>query len=159
MISNNNSILNQAMKYIGRKIKQSTYRKYLKYMVNKKYKVLDQLTRKEKAIYKMVKAALSDDNNKLTIAPISGTKYINMPDEEMFIILGDRKVIATNHKFYYDFDVSIILSDYLVERFNRILENECRQMEKEMTCNIEAGLLEIANRINKKILENGNTIC
>lgn len=148
----------EIFEYILRKIKQLTYRQVLKAKVRKRIKQIAKLSRKEQAILRMVKSAMADKFNKLTVAPISGTKYITMLDEDMYVILGQQRVIITNHKFFYDFDVSINLSEYLVDRFDRILEHECNQMEKEIVGNVEMGLNEIANKIDKKIIDNGGTV-
>lgn len=143
--------MKKLLKYIGRKLKHATIRRAIKFKVRQRQRAMQRLNERESTVARIVKAALADRNNILMVAPISGTKYIKMPDEGMFIIIGGSNVIISNHKFYYDIDLSMTLSDYLVDRFNRILERQRNSMEREMLSNVQSGLTDIANQIDKKI--------
>lgn len=143
--------MKKLLKYIGRKLKHATIRRAIKFKVRQRQRAMQRLNERESTVARIVKAALADRSNILMVAPISGTKYIKMPDEGMFIIIGGSNVIISNHKFYYDIDLSMTLSDYLVDRFNRILERQRNSMEREMLSNVQSGLTDIANQIDKKI--------
>ena len=150
--------MKKLLKYIGRKLKHATIRRAIKFKVRQRQRAMQRLNKRESTVARIVKAALADRSNILMVAPISGTKYIKMPDEGMFIIIGGSNVIISNHKFYYDIDLSMTLSDYLVDRFNRILERQRNSMEREMLSNVQSGLTDIANQIDKKIQNHESTV-
>lgn len=143
--------MKKLLKYIGRKLKYATIRRAIKFKVRQRQRAMQRLNERESIVARIVKAALADSRNILMVAPISGTKYIKMPDEEMFIIIGDSNVVISNHKFYYDIDTSTAFSDYLANRFNRVLERQRNSMEREMLSNVQSGLTDIVNQIDKKI--------
>lgn len=143
-------------KYLSKQFRYATVNRVIKFQVRRKQRAIERLNERESTVAKIVKAAISDKFNTLMIAPLSGTRYIRMPDEDMFIILGSSNVVISNHKFYYDIDISTTLSDYLFERFNRVLEHQRNSMEKEMLGNIQAGLSDIANHIDKKVKQHGS---
>lgn len=150
--------MKNSLKKLVKKIKIAIVNRVLRIRVRRRLKKMQKLNQREATVARIVKAALADRRNILMVAPLSGTKYIKMPDEGMFIIIGGSNVIISNHKFYYDIDVSMELSDYLIDRFNRILERQRNSMEKEMLSNVQTGLTDIANTIEKKINENGSKI-
>lgn len=137
--------------YFRKLLKNLTIRQYLKMKARKRLKLEARLSRKEALVSKIVKTSLADRSNILLNAPISGTKYIKTPDDEMFIIMSDTNVIISNHKFYYDIDISHDLADALVARFNRILEHQRHLMEKELLGNIVDGLYSISEKMEENI--------
>ena len=136
------------LKYLKRKFNHLTVRRYMKRLARKKIGVIQKFNDREKLVYGIVKGALSDRRNTLSLAPISGTKYIKMPVAEMFIILGDNNIIISNHKFYYDIDLNPEINFMLHDRFNRLLEHQRALMEREMKFNIIDGLSHIAESVN-----------
>ena len=136
--------------YFKRKFNHLTVRLYLKRLARKNIRAIQKFTDRERLVYNIVKGALSDRSNILSIAPISGTKYIKMPPTEMFIILGDNNIVISNHKFYYDSDLHSEICLMMHDRFNRVLEHQRALMEKEMTVNVIDGLSSISNIINQQ---------
>lgn len=150
--------MKRIVNYIIKKLKHATVNRMIRLKVRRKQRAIERLSERESTVARIVKAALSDRRNILMIAPLSGTRYIKMPDEGMFIIIGGNNVIISNHKFYYDIDASLTLSDYLIERFNRVLDHQRTSMEKEMLSNVQSGLVDIADHIDKKVKYNESTI-
>lgn len=137
------------LSYLKRKFNHLTVRLYLKRLARRKIRAVQKFTEREKLVYDIVKGALSDRANLLSIAPISGTKYIKMPVAEMFIILGHNNIVISNHKFYYDIDINSELCLMMHDRFNKLLEHQRSLMEKEMMVNIIDGLSTISNLVNQ----------
>lgn len=150
--------MKRIVNYIIKKLKHATVNRMMRIKVKRRQRGINRLSEREATVARIVKAALADRRNILMIAPLSGTRYIKMPDEGMFIIIGGNNVIISNHKFYYDIDASFELSEFLIERFNRVLEHQRTSMEKEMLSNIQAGLVDIADSIDKKIKSNEGSI-
>lgn len=136
-----------------RRIQSWIIRQSLKSKAKQKQRIKDRLSQKEKVVAKIIKDALYDKSNVLLTAPISGKKFIRMPDQEMFIIINDCNVIISNHKFYYDIDLSMDLAVMISNRFDKVLEHQRHLMEKEMTANIMDGLGDISNTLQERIKE------
>lgn len=134
-----------------KRLQYATILKIRKFKVKRAQDALAKLDDRDQSIIKIVKAALMDRRNRLMIAPISGARYIRMPDEEMFIIITENRVIISNHKFYYDLHTPTVLSNYLIQKFNQIANHQRDLMERDMTRNIESGLFNIAEKLEKKI--------
>lgn len=122
-------------------------RRYLRTLVRRKERMAANPTAKDQLVTRIVKAAISDKSSILAAAPLSGKKYIKLPSRDMFIIMESNNVIISNHKFYYDIDISAGPAILLHNRFNKVLEHQRSLMEKEMLGNIIDGLSGITQLV------------
>jgi hypothetical protein len=127
-------------------------KEYIKRKARKRITAVNSLNDKEKIILKIVTESLFSAEAILLIAPISSIQYIKMPSKEIFVILSGCNVVISNHKFYYDIDISENLANTLYERFNKVMDRRQRIMEKDMVSGLIDGLTDLSNKI-----ENINT--
>lgn len=126
-------------------------RQSLKAKAKQNQRIRLKFSQKERIISQIIKDALLDKNNVLLTAPISGKKFIKMPEQDVFIIINDSNIIISNHKFYYDIDTSLEFAEMINLRFDKVLEHQRYLMEKEMTSNIMDGLSDISLALQQKV--------
>jgi len=62
----------------------------------------------------------------------SGKYYVQTNDREYTLILQDNLVKVSNHNYTFEFNISSILSNELIELVRRAIEKERSKMEAEM---------------------------
>jgi len=62
----------------------------------------------------------------------SGKYYVQTNDREYTLILQDNLVKVSNHNYTFEFNISSILSNELIELVRRAIEKERGKMEAEM---------------------------
>lgn len=103
---------------------------------------------------KALEVSLKDPKNTLLIAPNSGARYVQTPNAQVFIILKYQTIILSNHQYYYEIALSNSVSDYLVERFDKMIESRRRQMEKKMLENSKVTLEQALTGLQQKLIKN-----
>ena len=105
---------------------------------------------------KALEVSLKDPKNTLLIAPTSGARYVQTPNAHVFIILKYQTIILSNHQYYYEIALSPNVFDYLIDRFDRMIESRRRQMERKMLFNSKATLEQAVASLESKMLKNTN---
>jgi len=105
---------------------------------------------------KALEVSLKDPKNTLLIAPTSGARYVQTPNAQVFIILKYQTIILSNHQYYYEIAVSTGVSDYLNNRFDRMIESRRRQMERNLLENSKSTLEQAVASLESKMLKNTN---
>jgi len=105
---------------------------------------------------KALEVSLKDPKNTLLIAPTSGSRYVQTPNSQVFIILKYQTIILSNHQYYYEIAVSTGVSDYLNNRFDRMIESRRRQMERNLLENSKSTLEQAVASLESKMLKNTN---
>lgn len=103
---------------------------------------------------KAFEVALRDPKNTLLIAPTSGSRYVQTPNANVFIILKYQTIILSNHQYYYEIALSSSVSEYLTDRFDKMIESRRRQMEKKMLENSKATLEAAVSTLRQKMIKN-----
>ena len=134
--------------------------KFRRYLVNKRiqkfYSSRNGITIDDRAALaiKALEAALKDPKNTLLIAPTSGSRYVQTPNANVFIILKYQTIILSNHQYYYEISISGSVSEYLTDRFDKMIESRRRQMEKKMLENSKATLEAAVSTLHQRMLKN-----
>ena len=121
--------------------------KFKRYLVNQRLKKLYSsrpgvaIDDRAALAIKALEVSLKDPKNTLLIAPTSGARYVQTPNAQVFIIVKYQTLILSNHQYYYEIAVSTGVSDYLSDRFDRMIESRRRQMERKLLENSRKGLL------------------
>lgn len=145
--------------FIKRLINRLSF-KFRRYLVNKRiqkfYSSRNGIAIDDRAALaiKALEAALKDPKNTLLIAPTSGSRYIQTPNANVFIILKYQTIILSNHQYYYEIALSGSVSEYLTDRFDKMIESRRRQMEKKMLENSKATLEAAVSTLHQKMLKN-----
>ncbi len=105
---------------------------------------------------KALEVSLKDPKNTLLIAPTSGARYVQTPNAQVFIILKYQTLILSNHQYYYEIAISQNVFDYLIDRFDRMIESRRRQMERKMLENSKSTLEQAVASLENKMLKNTN---
>ena len=105
---------------------------------------------------KALEVSLKDPKNTLLIAPTSGARYVQTPNAHVFIILKYQTIILSNHQYYYEIALSPNVFDYLIDRFDRMIESRRRQMERKMLFNSKSTLEQAVASLESKMLKNTN---
>lgn len=103
---------------------------------------------------KALEVSLKDPKNTLLIAPTSGARYVQTPNAHVFIILKYQTIILSNHQYYYEIAISPSVFDYLMDRFDKMIESRRRQMERTMLSNSKATLEQAVASLQSKMLKN-----
>jgi hypothetical protein len=145
--------------FIKRLINRLSF-KFRRYLVNKRlqkfYSSRNGIAIDDRAALaiRALEAALKDPKNTLLIAPTSGSRYIQTPNANVFIILKYQTIILSNHQYYYEIALSGSVSEYLTDRFDKMIESRRRQMEKKMLENSKATLEAAVSTLQQKMLKN-----
>jgi hypothetical protein len=124
--------------------------RYLRSRVRKDWAKENRLTAREKHVLEIIKASLADKDNIQHVAPITGLKFIKMPEKHMFVIIEGPKIIISDHKFYYDIQVSGWLQEKINRMFDKIMDHQRMLMEKELMLTVTDGLGRIAEFVKQK---------
>jgi len=103
---------------------------------------------------KALEVSLKDPTNTLLIAPTSGSRYVQTTNLQVFIILKYQMIILSNHQYYYEIAISGSVYDYLIDRFDKMIESRRRQMEKHMLENSKVTLENAVLSLQEKMIKN-----
>lgn len=91
---------------------------------------------------------ISLKESKLTIAPLSGKRFIKNDDKEVFIVIFQRMISLINHVYSYNIYVdNDQIYKKLIDHFDNELENRREVLENEIKFNIKHSLTEILKTI------------
>ena len=103
----------------------------------------------EKITLEICAKLLEDSDSKLTLAPISNKRFIKNESKDMFIVIHEHSVKLINHIYSY----SVYISDSesyneIIEKFDKIIDDERMKLENEINNNINHSLEEILKKLN-----------
>lgn len=103
-----------------------------------------------KVIY-IVSSLIKDEKSTMLMAPISGKKYIQNKNRNMFIILNDVEITISNNvaMYYYNLKVDLSVSKKLSRYFNNVLESRRTTMEHDTISGVSSNLDYIAKKMNE----------
>ncbi len=86
---------------------------------------------------------------KLTIAPISGKRFLKNDEKDIFIVIHQRTISIINHVYSYNVYVESDSSyDKIIKNFDKELENRREVLEQEIKSNIKHSLTQILKNLN-----------
>lgn len=98
------------------------------------------------------KNLIHKEKSKLLISPISGKRYIKSEDNQIFIIIDNRKITIVNHNYSYNIELNTKAFDRLIRIFDNEVEIRRQIMENEIRSNVKHSLSNIYKNItNEKI--------
>ena len=137
-------------------IKRFFKRRYVKAKLSVRNTTLGKTYRDEHILEQHVWAIFStlikNKDSKLTIAPLSGKKYIVNKKLGIFVILDYSNLEITNHVYHYELKLSHNDASKLSKLFNDKLENDATSYESEIRANIQNSLNILLDKINKDLM-------
>jgi hypothetical protein len=106
---------------------------------------------KEEEVFctEICKKLIFKENSKLTIAPISGKRFIKNDEKDMFVVLQSRTISLINHVYSYNVYIeNDKLYQDIIDDFDKELEKRRQLLEDEIKSNIKHSLMEILNKVN-----------
>lgn len=105
-------------------------------------------TEEERYSINIAKKLINNPSSILTLAPISGKKFIKNDDQSIFIVIESRNITIINHVYSYSvFLEHDILYASLIKLFNETMENKRLVLEEEIKKNIQHSLKDILDKI------------
>lgn len=145
--------------FIKRVLNGMSFR-FKRYLVKQKAKKLYSsqtgvaIDERAKLAVQALEVSVKDPKNTLLIAPNSGARYVQTPNANVFIILKYQTIILSNHLYYYEIAISNSVYDYLLDRFDRMIESRRRQMERKMLENSKITLENAVIGLHRKMIRN-----
>jgi hypothetical protein len=107
-----------------------------------------QVTEEERYSVNIAKKLINNPSSSLTLAPISGKKFIKNDDQNIFIVIESRNITIINHVYSYSvFIEHDALYASLINLFNQTMENKRIVLEHEIKNNIQHSLKDILDKI------------
>jgi hypothetical protein len=103
------------------------------------------ITEREQAIIEIITSLLIDRRSHLSVAPITGNRYIVSADERTQVLLTPINVVLSNHIYYYDIRLGSDAAKLIYNKFDRIMESRCKRIEAEIDTNVVSSLKKIAS--------------
>jgi len=98
------------------------------------------------------KNLMHKEKTKLLTSPISGKRYINSDDKQIYIIIDNRQITIVNHNYSYTIELTYNAFERLSKVFDNEVELRRQEMEKEIRSNVKHSLKNIYNNIvNDKV--------
>jgi len=96
------------------------------------------------------KNLISNQNSKLTIAPVSNKRYIKNDEKDMFIVINDRTISLINHVYSYNVYIENNKLYYdITQLFDNELEKRRVELEDEIKSNIKHSLKSILDKVSQ----------
>ena len=123
------------------------YRFYLK--LKDRFDVGPKPTDEEKYCVQICAKLLDNNASKLTLAPLSESRFIVNEEKQMFVVINNHTINITNHVYSY----TVYIQDHsayskLVKKFDSILEEERLSIQNEIRRNIKHSLETILRNLD-----------
>jgi hypothetical protein len=103
----------------------------------------------EKITIDICSKLLDDPNSKLTIAPLVNKRFVKNKEKDMYIVIHEHTINLINHVYSYSIYVSDSQSYVdIVNKFDKMLDEERLKLEEEIKNNIQHSLSSILNKLN-----------
>jgi len=107
------------------------------------------ITEEEKICQNICIKLIQTEQTKLTIAPISGKRFIKNDEKEMFIVIHQRVISLINHVYSYNVYIeNDSIYKKIIDEFDKELEDTREVLEQEIKSNIKHSLTEILKNLN-----------
>lgn len=102
--------------------------------------------------FSICKRLMSKEDTTLLMSPISGKRYINSADKQIYIIIEPRMVTLVNHSYSYNIELTSPTFSKIARIFDAEVENRREAMEKEIRSNVKHSLSQIyKNLVDERI--------
>ena len=103
----------------------------------------------EKITIDICSKLLDDPNSKLTIAPLVNKRFVKNKEKDMYLVIHEHTINLINHVYSYSIYVSDSQSYVdIVNKFDKMLDEERLKLEEEIKNNIQHSLSSILNKLN-----------
>jgi hypothetical protein len=107
------------------------------------------ISEEEKICQNICIKLIQTEQTKLTIAPISGKRFIKNDEKEMFIVIHQRVISLINHVYSYNVYIeNDSIYKKIIDEFDKELEDTREVLEQEIKSNIKHSLTEILKNLN-----------
>jgi hypothetical protein len=93
---------------------------------------------------------LKEDGADLLLLPVQKQRIIKLADKGTFAVLEASKITITNHKYSYSIEIAYSLCEKLQKMFDRKLDENRYDQEKDLINQMENGLLNLLNEYKHK---------
>ena len=106
----------------------------------------------EKESITICKELIHQEDSTLLISPISGKRYIESGDSQLFIIIESKQLTIVNHQYSYNINIWTKTYDQISNIFDIEVEKRREKMETEIRSNVKHSLSNIyKNLTHEKI--------
>ena len=101
----------------------------------------------EKECFSICKALIRQPNSIMLMSPISGKRYIESDDKQLFIIIEHNQITIVNHQYSYNISLWGKPMERLMKTFDIEIEKRREAMENEIRSNVKHSLSNIFKTI------------
>lgn len=102
----------------------------------------------EKITIEICKKLLEDESSSLFLAPSTNKRFVVNKNRDMFIVIHEHTINLINHVYSYSIYVSNSQSYVdVVNKFDKVLDDERLKLEEEIKNNIQHSLSSILNKL------------
>lgn len=102
----------------------------------------------EKITIEICKKLLEDESSSLFLAPSTNKRFVVNKNRDMFIVIHEHTINLINHVYSYSIYVSDSQSYVdIVNKFDKVLDDERLKLEEEIKNNIQHSLSSILNKL------------
>lgn len=102
----------------------------------------------EKITIEICKKLLEDESSSLFLAPSSNKRFVVNKSRDIFIVIHEHTINLINHVYSYSIYVSDSQSYVdVVNKFDKVLDDERLKLEEEIKNNIQHSLSSILNKL------------
>jgi hypothetical protein len=109
------------------------------------------INEREELIIEIVTQYLLDKASQLSIAPITGNRYIVSADEHISMILTPINIVLSTDTYYHDIRLGSDAVRVIYNKFDRIMESRSKRTESQINGNMMYSLRTIAEAAPKAI--------
>lgn len=103
----------------------------------------------EPIIIQICRNAIHNKNSEMLISPVSGKRFVNNTQEQMYIIITDTTVDVINHKYHYSTPICPKTYNTILNMFDGHVEQRRADMELDIRSNIKHSLETICSNLKK----------
>ena len=104
----------------------------------------------ERECFSICRALIKQENSIMLMSPISGKRYIESDDKQLFIIIEHNQITIVNHQYSYHIDLWGKPMERLTKMFDIEVEKRREAMENEIRSNVKHSLSNIFKTIRRE---------
>ncbi len=104
----------------------------------------------ERECFSICRALIRQENSIMLMSPISGKRYIESDDKQLFIIIEHNQITIVNHQYSYHIDLWGKPMERLTKMFDVEVEKRREAMENEIRSNVKHSLSNIFKTIRRE---------
>jgi hypothetical protein len=124
------------------------------YSEKKNEKLYNNSNKLQKLTIDIILKLLKNKNSTLSIAPLSGERYVYLHDSiyklnlpETFVAIEYDKILIINHHYHYILEINTLIYHFLAYEFDREAERRRRHLKNDITKNITSSLEHIKQKL------------